>query len=185
MLRRPQAGLAAKCSRKRRAKPGSEAVCSCTPVRPHSMTVSTTSSKPGSTKTPNFSIVFGSSGAISFTCAHVTCRGLSAKTKPTASAPASTASWASSRQVLAQILIHMRLTSARNQRRFRVLGTRKQPFQRHSWIGLAHQRLADQECVEAGTAEQVQVVGGVNAALRHMYRAFRQLRGKTERYLEA
>ena len=76
---------------------------------------------------------------IFLTCMRVTCRGLGAKTKPTASAPASTASWASSRLVLAQILVHMRLASTCKQYGFRFIGAGQQPLQGTARVFLPHQ----------------------------------------------
>jgi len=83
--------------------PASE--CSCTPVRPHARTAASISANGVSTKTPIFSTVAGNCGTIAATAAAVTRRGLGAKTNPSASAPASTASSASSIEVLPQILI--------------------------------------------------------------------------------
>ena len=69
-------------------------------------TVETISSSAASTKTPIFSMAAGRCGVIPATCTAVNRRGLGAKTKPTASAPASAATSASLSVVLPQILIH-------------------------------------------------------------------------------
>ena len=108
-----------KCMTRRMRKHGTEARAefrrqigrgskwSCTPVRPLATTVDSISSNETSTKTPIFSIAAGRWGTIAATCSGVTRRGLGAKTNPTASAPASAASCASSSDVLPQILIQM------------------------------------------------------------------------------
>src|SRR5579859_1133933 len=80
---------------------------SWTAVRPASSTICQTRSKSSSTKTPTFSTAAGSRAMMARASAGAMRRGLSAKTKPSASAPAVTATSASSRFVVPQIFTHV------------------------------------------------------------------------------
>src|SRR5579863_1961957 len=79
--------------------------CNCTPVRLAARTVASISSNDASTKTPILSSRAGNCDVMTAACAAVMRRGLGAKTKPMASAPASAAANASERLVVPQILI--------------------------------------------------------------------------------
>src|SRR5438045_7198495 len=85
----------------------------------------------------------------------VTCRGLSAKTKPSAWAPASTASSASSRFVMPQILTLISLPEARQLSYLR----------RH--VTLAHQGFADQHRVRAAGGHAGDVRGRPDATFTY------------------
>src|SRR6185312_480766 len=85
----------------------SKAPCNCAAVKPEQATLCSISNGSSVANTPTFSTPTGSRRVISSTCSEVTCRLLGANTNPTASAPASTASSASSTFVFAQILTHM------------------------------------------------------------------------------
>src|SRR5579883_493968 len=146
---------APRCSRSFDARSGSWVAWSCTPVKPHWLRVWTISSKAELTKTPIFSSVLGRCRVMAATCSAVTRRGLSAKTKPTASAPASYARSASLRLVLAQILIHIELYLQKLSER--CAGRR-----------LTQQGLAYQECVISDGPEPLDIVGGVDATFGYV-----------------
>src|ERR1700721_4361447 len=96
-------------------------------------------------KHPPRSIWAGRCGVMRATSAAVTWRLLVAKTKPTASAPRVAASCASARFVLPQILIHM----AYGFLKFRGVFAVEEKSEGGGGVGLAHERLANQEGVVA------------------------------------